>query len=301
MITILQQLFVLYVFLFLGWLFGKLKKGEIAHTELLSFLLVNLFLPAKVFGTFGKNFTVSYIQNNYVMLLISVAFLIGLAALSVPVSVWLTKKPYEQKIYRYTLTVSNYAYLGYVLMEELFGATGLANLILFCIPFVLYTYSFGYMMLTGKKQAWKRLLNPMTASILFGMVFGLLQIPLPAMVEQVISSASSCVGPISMLLTGLTLATFSLRQLLCEKNAYIVSAIRLVLLPLLVFGICKLFAWDAFVPYAVFVSCMPCGLNTIVFPKLIGEDCQTGARLAFLSHLFSLITIPLFLSLVSAV
>ena len=55
MTIILQQLIYLYAFLFLGWLFGKLKKDLTSHTGLLSFLLVNLFLPAKVFGTFQKN------------------------------------------------------------------------------------------------------------------------------------------------------------------------------------------------------------------------------------------------------
>ena len=46
---VLEQLFVLYVFLCLGWFLGTRKKGLAAQTGVLSFLLVNLFLPAKVF------------------------------------------------------------------------------------------------------------------------------------------------------------------------------------------------------------------------------------------------------------
>jgi predicted permease len=49
-------------------------------------------------------------------------------------------------------------------------------------------------------------------------------------------------------------------------------------------------------PAAVMMACMPCGLNTIVFPKLVGEDCKIGARLALLTHLFSCFTIPVWLS-----
>ena len=38
---------------------------------------------------------------------------------------------------------------------------------------------------------------------------------------------------------------------------------------------------------------MPCGLNTIVFPRLVGEKCEIGAGLAFISSILSLITLPL--------
>ena len=57
MSLILQQLIVLYVFLSLGWLFGTKKPALREQTGLLSFLLVNLLLPCKVFLSFSTNFT----------------------------------------------------------------------------------------------------------------------------------------------------------------------------------------------------------------------------------------------------
>jgi predicted permease len=48
---------------------------------------------------------------------------------------------------------------------------------------------------------------------------------------------------------------------------------------------------------ALFVTAMPTGLNTIVFAQNTGNPSEIGARLAFLSHLFSCATIPLWLSL----
>lgn len=44
-----EQLLVLYLFIFLGWLLGKLKKDMQSKSGLLSFLLVNLFSPASCF------------------------------------------------------------------------------------------------------------------------------------------------------------------------------------------------------------------------------------------------------------
>ena len=301
MLTVLKQLFVLYTFLALGFFFGRWKREQTAHTGLLSFLLVNLLLPAKVFGTFSKNFTVDYIRYNYVTIIVSVTLLLLLALLATPLSRLLSQNPYERNVYRYSLAISNYAYMGYVLAEELFGAQGLTDLILFCIPFAIYTYTFGYAMLTGKGASWRRLINPMTVAIMCGIVVGLSGLSVPAILTQVLSSASACVGPLSMLLTGMTLSAFALRELICDKKAYIFCAFRLLILPTCVLGFCLLIGLtglipDSVLPSAVMMACMPCGLNTIVFPKLVGEDCRIGARLALLTHLFSCLTIPIWLS-----
>ena len=303
MLIILKQLLVLYAFLALGWFFGKWKPEQTAHTGVISFLLVNFFLPAKVFGTFSKNFTVDYIGNNYVTLIFSLILLTAMALSAIPLSRLLGRHDYEKRVYRYSLTVSNYGYLGYVLIEELFGAQGLTNLILFCIPFSIFTYTFGYAMLTGNGKSLRRLLNPMTGAIFCGMIVGLTGISVPNIFHQVLTSASACVGPLSMILTGMTLSTFALRELVTDLRTYLFSAIRLLLLPLCVFGFVSLVSltgWlpDSVLPSAVIMACMPCGLNTIIFPKLIGEDCRPGARLALLTHLFSCLTIPIWLSVV---
>ena len=249
MLIILQQLFTLYIFLFLGWSFGKRHPEQTSHTGILSFLLVNLLLPCKVFNTFAQNFTVDYITHNGQTILVSVSILLFLVILSKGVAHFLTKDAYLRKVYRYTLTISNYAYMGYALMESLFGSQGLTDLILFCIPFAMYTYTFGYTMLTGKGTSLKRIFNPLTCSILLGIVFGLFQIPLPDLIRSVLNSSPSCVGPISMLLTGFSLSIFSLREILYHKKTYLVVFLRLAVIPLIVFAACKLLLFQSHIAY----------------------------------------------------
>ena len=71
-----------------------------------------------------------------------------------------------------------------------------------------------------------------------------------------------------------------------------------MLLPLIAFGVCRIFSLDTIMLPMLFVACMPCGLNTVIFPKFVGEDTSTGARLAFLSHFISCATIPFWLFLI---
>ena len=75
------------------------------------------------------------------------------------------------------------------------------------------------------------------------------------------------------------------------------TALRLIVIPVVIGGILLLLGQDAAVPTAVLMFAMPCGLNTIVFPKMVGEDCRVGASLAFLSNICACITIPLVFAL----
>jgi len=295
---VFKQLFILYIFLLSGWIIGKIKKEKASHCDILSVLLVNILLPCKVFNTFSNNFTVSYFKEKYSLLIASTTLIVVLIVISFFLSKILTKQEYERKVFRYSLTITNYSYLGYVLIESVFGEVVLTSFIFFGIPFIIYTYTFGFALLTGGGNPIKRLFNPITVSIILGMIFGLFGITLPEVLTKAVSMASACVGPLSMLLTGITLSTFAIKELIIDKKAYIFTALRLVIIPAAVFGAFKLLRLDSVLPMALIITCMPCGLNTIVFPKLVGEDCRMGARFALISHVFALATLPFWLSLI---
>jgi predicted permease len=298
MSDVFEQLSILYIFLVAGWFIGKLKKEKATHSDILSVLLVNIFLPCKVFGTFANNFSLSYFKENITLPLSALILLTVLALFSHFASKLLTKKTYERKVYTYSFTVTNYAYLGYALIGSVFGEKVLSLFMLFAIPFIIYTYTVGYALLTGGKNPIKKLINPITAAIVLGLAVGIIGIPLPTTLKSAVSMASACVGPLSMILTGITLSAFVFKELIGDKATYVFCALRLVVIPGIVYGLCRAFHLDTLTPMMLIITCMPCGLNTIVFPKLIGEDCKPGARLALLTHIFSIVTIPCWLSLI---
>ena len=300
--ALVKQLMVLYIFIVVGMILGKWRRDMAQKSGVLSFLLVNLLLPSKLLLNYTKNFTVAYLQNNYVVIFISLGFL-GLLILSGKlIGKILTREEYAQKVYHYSVTVSNYAFLGYVLMENAFGSEALNNMMVFCLPFGLYCYTFGVALLMDKKVSFKALCNPTNISIALGMVFGLTGIKLPSVISSVASSASAAVGPISMLLVGLVLSEFTWKELRPTRQTWVFSVFRLLVLPAGVFGVCMLLRQfmelpAAVYPSAVFMAAMPCGLNPVIYPRLIGKDCSLGAKLIPLTAILSCATIPLWLYL----
>ena len=300
MAALFEQMLVLYIFILTGLFLGKWRKDAADKSSLLSFLLVNLFFPCKMFANFSENFTVSYLMNNYLTIFISLGILCVLILAGYLTGWFLGGKSYESKVYNYSVTVSNYGFFGYVLVENAMGPAALNNMMVFCLPFAVYCYTFGVALLLDKKVSFRSLCNPTTLSIALGMVFGLLGLQLPHLLTNVLSSASACVGPVSMVLVGLVLAGYNWKQLLPTWQTWVLCGVRLLAVPALVLGICwglgQVITLPASVyPSAVLMACMPCGLNPVVYPKLIGRDCSLGAKMIPLSSIISCATIPMWL------
>jgi predicted permease len=204
-----------------------------------------------------------------------------------------SKDVYERKVYRYSLIIANYGYMGYALAESLLGPVKLMNVMMFALPLSVYTYTVGFSSLTKRKLSLRKLINPVNISMLLGIAVGLCGISVPTVITEAAGKASSCMAPISMLMAGIVISEFRLSDLLRKPQYYALVELRLAGIPLLLGGTLTLLGNPNIVEAAVVLLAMPCGLNTIVFPKIVGENCEIGAGLAFISNILACITIPL--------
>ena len=298
--ALIEQLCVLYIFIIVGFYLGKKRPDASGNSGIVSYVLVNVFFPAKIFLNFSTSFTVDYVKNNYISVFIGIGLLLLMLALGVGVAKLLGRTPYEKKVYVYSTAISNYAYLGYVLVGEALGNAAMNNLMTFCIPISIFCNTVGIAMLMDKKINLKNLFQPVTVAMFVGIAWGLLGLPMPQMLNTVLKSASACMGPVSMVLVGLVLAGFTWKQLMPSWQAWGFCLVRLIIVPAMVYGVCMLIGQfiplpDAVYPSAVIMAAMPCGLNPVVYPKLIGQDCSLGAKLIPLTSILSMATIPLWL------
>lgn len=265
-----------------------------AHARLLSTLEVYVCFPCTVFKTFAANFTVKYLTEKYIWILISAVMLTSVAIVARKVSRKFSKNPYEQDVYCYTLVVPNTGYIGSALVGSLYGPAVLLNQMMFNLPVTFYTYTEGYRMLTGgKKMTLKRLVNPVIIALLLGCVVGVLSIRIPDVLMAVVNGSDNCMAPLSMILTGIAISEFDLRILLKNKMVYLMTFLRLIVLPFGMAFLASRFFSREIVLAVIMQYAMPCGLNTIVFPKLIGENVELGAGMALISNVAAILTIPL--------
>ena len=230
---IFSQVLILFIFTATGFVLGKTRIAKEAHSQILSSLLVYVFLPCNIFKSFSRNFTIQYITSSYKIILVSITILLLLLVISYFSAKLFSKDKYERCIYEYSLTVPNYGYMGYALAEALLGEVGLINFMTFALPISLYIYTIGFSKLTKSGLNLKKLCNPVIIATVLGIIVGLSRIPIPDLLTSVIEKASGCMAPVSMLLTGIVISGFSFKNIIRNPKTHCLVFFRLIAIPLL--------------------------------------------------------------------
>lgn len=293
----LNQMFVLFIFMALGYFLNYKSILPENTTAVISKLETNVLVPCLVFNTFYKYCTIVNISQKWLYLVYGTAITILSIVIGVFLSKLFAKDNYLKKIYTYSFAVANFSFMGNAVVLGIFGEEVLFDYMIFTLPLCLYVYSFGTASLipdNNNKFSFKAFLNPICISMLLGTLAGLTSLPLPKFLITAVSSAGACMSPLAMILTGFVVANFSIKTLAKVKRIYLASILRLIILPLIFVFILKLMDTnDSIVMLTLCATAMPLGLNTVVFPAAYGGDTTPGASMALISHLMSIITIPI--------
>lgn len=295
------QMLVLFVLILVGYLLAKVKAVPDTSAAVLSKLENNLFVPALVLGTFVGNFTFEKIGAAWELFLISFVICFIMMALAIVVSRCCARNQYIRNIYTYGLAFSNFGFMGNAVVKAVFPDIFLEYLI-FTMPLWMMIYMWGVpglLIPTGEEkqkigERLKALANPMLIAMIIGMVIGLFGLKLPTCLTAVINVTGDCMSPVAMLLTGITVANMDFKKVLSIKSIYVITFVRLILFPLIFIGVFYFMPVSENIVVCTICSlAMPLGLNTVIIPGAYGKDTSVAAGMAIVSHLFSVITIPI--------
>ena len=300
----LNQTAFLFAFIVAGYILSKGKFVPGNSQTVLSRLENTIFIPALVLGTFLNNFTPEKLSAAWELLTGSLALAFAAMALSLLCVRFCSKDRYERNIYTYGLCFSNFGFMGNAVVSALYPEIFLEYLI-FTLPLWSLIYLWGVPVLLisdgGRQtlaQRMKNFVNPMFVCTLLGMVLGLSGLPVPKFIGDAVSTAGSCMSPVAMLLTGMTIAQFDLKEVLRIRSVYLVTALRLAVFPLLFMGVMAVIPMEkTFATCAICSLAMPLGLNTIIVPAAQGKDTKVASGMALVSHLLSCLTIPVIFAL----
>lgn len=298
----LNQMLVLLIFMALGFFLNKKRLLPLDDSVVLSKLETYAFVPCLVFSVFYKYCTVENFKQKWTYVLYGAAVMAVSLPIGIVLAKFFAKDGYLKKIYTYSFAVANFSFMGNAVVLGVFGEKVLFDYMIFTLPLNLYVYSIGTASLIptekGGKLSVKTFVNPIFIALILGAVCGLLSVPLPKFITTAISSAGACMSPLAMLLTGFVIGEYSLKTLASDKKVYLASVIRLIILPSAFMAVLLLLKTDKdIIRVALCATAMPLGLNTVVFPAAYGGDTTPGAGMALVSHLISIITIPVMFSI----
>lgn len=305
-LSTLTQTVFLFSLIVIGYILGKGRFVPDQSSAVLAKFENTVFLPALILSTFVENFTAERLAAAKNLLLVSFAVAFVTIPIAIGISKCLAKDKYTQNICTYGLVFSNFGFMGNAVVNALFPELFFEYL-LYTLPLWILIYLWGVpiLLIAGSgdhqstKDRVKAFANPMLVAMLIGMLIGITGIKLPQWTASMVSSLGNCMSPVAMLLTGVTVSKIRLTKTVKDYRLYFISAIRLLILPLIFIFAAR------FIPFthtvytcAVCALAMPLGLSPVVVPAAYNKDVSTAAGLSVISHLLSCITIPIVFMLI---
>jgi len=141
------------------------------------------------------------------------------------------------------------------------------------------------------------LLHPVPLPIIAGLLFAQTGLVIPAVIDKPLELLANAFGPLALVLVGVTLANTPVGR--HWRQALLLSGVKNLLHPLLVFGLCRLLGVGG-VPMAVMVvaAALPIGANVFLFSQRykVAEELTTAS--VAVSTVLALLTLTLVLLLV---
>lgn len=202
----------------------------------------------------------------------------------------------RKKVLQYGTLVSNSGFLGYPVAEGVYGSLGLFYASVFLIPLRMVMWSVGtsYFMAShmSRRQVLQKVLtHPCLIGVYIGILIMVTQVRLPGFLTMTIRYIGNCNAAVTMFIIGTILADVPLLTIF-NRDSFLYSVLRLLLLPALAWGVSAVLHLDAVATgIAVLMTGMPAGATTAIFAARYGSDAPFATKLTVLSTLLSMFTI----------
>lgn len=292
---LLIKMIIFMVLLILGyWAARKNYLGrEFARSA--SWLLVNVFLTASIFSSVTGARPDLPPKELWFAFFVFVLLFVLLYACATIVARFDAKETAPQTVL--LLATVNTLFVGIPVVQVLCGSEAVFYLGLSCIPFNVILYTYGIWLLKkghGEKGVrWKDMLTaPLVAAVISLLIF-VFNIRLPRVITELFSTVSGGTVPVSMLVIGATLGSVSLKDAFCNKKLYLLSLIRLIVMPVAVYFLFRLFVSNQVVLLCtvVIAACPAATLCTPVSMQC-GYDPRYTSEGIMLTTALSMITLP---------
>lgn len=301
-LIVLEQNIMLFIYLFIGFFLAKFNKLSSIGIKEASFFLSNFALTCAVLDSFQTPFTKEKLFLILQSLLVALIFILFSIVISYLVTILFNVTMDKQAVWRGCCIFSSILFIGIPIVEALYGGVGLIMLVSFNTVFNLFLFGVGESIFSGKItiSIKKVLRTPAIIGMLIGLVLFLLDIQLPIFLGTPIKVMGSFTAPLAMILNGAMFYGSPILKLLKNKDILSFCVVRLILLPVI-----AMFAFKPFIQnellfsLLVLVAAMPSGSMNSIFAEMYQGKGQLASNYIIVSTLFSLITIPVMITISS--
>lgn len=292
---ILNRIAVMLIYMLPGFILYKKHIITNDGAKDMGKLLIYIILPSAIVNSYNMDFS----NEKAFMLLISFLAALFALLLSVIISrIFFKRKPIEG----FGAAFSNAGFMGIPLISSVIGEDMVYCAAAYVAILNILQWTYGVFLITGKKSAVsvkKIFFNPVIISFTLGIVLFFLPVRLPLFISEILGTVSQMNAPIDMIIIGFYMAQISVKELFISKNGYAVSAVRLLIIPLMTTLLAAVMPFGnfAFKLTIIILAAAPIGTNVAVYAQIYGGNYKAAASEVVLSTLLSVITMPLIIQI----
>ncbi len=303
--TIALQVSILYIIAGVGFVADKTGVFPQKSAKKVIDLLFNIILPVAIIHTFMN---MEYTEEHIKGLFIAFACAAATHAFGIIIAAVFFRKRYsrlERGIYRYATVLSNAAFLALPLAQSVIGTEGVFYCAVYVGMFNIIAFTYGIHEISGHKakiDLKKIILNPGSISVIIGIPLFLLQIKVPYIIDYPMQLVGSINSPLAMIVFGTFLANSNFKNIIIKKELYLISFLRLIVIPLCMMGVFRLCGVHGDLLVAMIISsAAPTATNTAMYAAKYDNDAALGSEIAAQSSVLSVLSMPIIVAIASVI
>ena len=283
--------------LILGFVLGKLKMISVATNKDLTNLLLTVFMPASLFVAFPSTYDENSLNLFFAGLAAGFLIMVSLIILSKAIFNRFWFKGGLRYESQFAFIFNNATFLGYPIVVNTFGPTGVIAYCGFIIAFNIALFSYGIWLFEHKitLKLFKGIaLNPNILAVLIGMVLFLANLHLPAVITDSVQFVGNATTPLSIICIGFMLSRADFKSIFKKWRLILTAIIQLILGPVVTYF---LLTWLNFpievVSVCTLIQALPTATSLGLFATKYGGNNIESSELVTISTVLSVVTMPL--------
>ncbi len=298
---VLEKILSIFVIMAIGFAAKKFKVVDAVFLRGLSSFMVNIALPFAFLVSLDRGIPKSVLPELGIMALW--AFAIHGASIGLASFAYRRFPDNQRKVLSFITVFTNSAFMGLPVAQSIAGTKGMMFASIYNVAYMVLIYTYGLSLFQEKAEKGrlkKILLNPGIIAITIGIILWFLPFSLPNFLLESVGLMAKLQTPLAMFIVGANIANIRVERILPEKALLVAIAVRLVCIPLAVYGVIKLTGSTGLAPgIALIMTAMPAGAQTVVVAESVGADSSFASEVVFATTILSVFTIPIFASLMA--
>ncbi len=300
-----------------GFVLKKLKKLPENSIVVISALIIYISQPMlSLYSFIEASFSSELLLNMGIAFVLAIVFNLGLLLLAKVVFIK-DKNVEAGKVCTIGSALSNCGFMGIPVIKVLFDDPQITiYALIYMIVFNIVLWTIGVYVITGDKKyvsVKKAFLNLPTIVLVIALPIFFLNLNLTASTNPAIQAImqfcdyfNNFNAPLPMLIMGIRLADVKFKEIFNSGRVYLVSALKLLVFPIIalllmwIISIIPAFGIDAKMVTSILICvAMPTATMTMTFAEIFNGDKYTAVKITLQTTLFSILTIPLFVTILS--